>query len=308
VIGYVFVAVAAIGWGLWPLVLRHAPMAPELQSAIVMLVITIASAPLVLLVKDRVEARADLRAWLGIVWLGIADSANVGLFFAAYQRTTVAVAVLTHYLTPIFVAVAAPIVLGERLGRRTAVAVAIAFTGLVLLLEPWRADLSRSDLLGAALGAGSAVFYASNVVMNKRLSPFFSGSELMFFHGLVGVPLLWAFVPRGALSAAAAVPHAFAAVVGGAVAIGAIGGLLFVWGLRKIAASHASVLTLLEPLVAVTTAMIFLGQRIGPVPLGGGALILLGAGLVVSPRFARGDRVLSSCIDIDVEIETETTE
>jgi drug/metabolite transporter (DMT)-like permease len=308
VIGYVFVAMAAIGWGLWPLVLSHAPMAPELQSAIVMLVITVVSAPLVFVLKDRVRAPAGLRAWLGIVWLGIADSANVGLFFAAYQRTSVAIAVLTHYLTPIFVALAAPLALGERLGRRTVVAVAIAFSGLVLLLEPWRADVSRSDLLGAALGAGSALFYASNVIMNKRLAPVFSGSELMFFHGLVGVPLLWAFVLYGACARAralSAVPtSALGAVVGGSVVLGALGGLLFVWGLRRVAASHASILTLLEPLVAVTTATIFLGQRIGPVPLGGGALILVGAGVVVSPRFTREDRVRSPTDQFDLETET----
>jgi drug/metabolite transporter (DMT)-like permease len=177
--------------------------------------------------------------------------------------------------------------------------VAIAFAGLVLLLEPWRADLSTGDLLGAALGGGSAVFYASNVIMNKRLSRVFSGSELMFFHGLVAVPLLWAFVPRGALSAARADPSALGAILAGGLGIGALCGLSFVWGLRRIAASHASILTLLEPLVAVTTAVAFLHQRIGVAPLGGGALILVGAGLVVSPRFAREDRVLSP-----LEIET----
>jgi drug/metabolite transporter (DMT)-like permease len=264
-------------------------MDPWLQSTIVMVVVSLAGLPLMR--RDRVPVRAKLGDWLAVAWLGVADAGNVGLFFAAYQRTSVAIAVLTHYLTPIFVALAAPLVLGETLGRRTRAAVAIAFTGLVLLLEPWRADFATNDVVGALLGAGSAVFYASNVLVNKRLVPVFSAAELMFFHGLVGGPLLWAFVPRGAVATASG--EAIAIVLAGALGIGTFGGYLFLWGLRRVKASHASVLTLLEPFVAVTTAALFLRQRIGVVPLGGGTLILIGAAIVVSTRLdGSEDRVV----------------
>jgi drug/metabolite transporter (DMT)-like permease len=272
-------------------------MAPELQSAIVMLGCTLASGLLV--PRDRLAARARPRVmkdWLGIAFLGVADAANVGLFFAAYQRTTVAIAVLTHYLTPIFVALAAPFLLKERFAGRTLGAVAIAFVGLILLLEPWRSEPSGNDLMGAALGAGSALFYASQVLVNKRLTTVFSGSELMFFHGLVGVPILWAFVPAGALAVAPASGLGILAVA--SVGIGALSGLMFVWGLRRIAASHASILALLEPFVAVLTAGIFLQQRIGGAPLGGGVLILGGAVLVVTARVDRRQDGIESRIEV----------
>jgi drug/metabolite transporter (DMT)-like permease len=281
--GYLLVAAAAVGWGMWPLVLRQATMAAELESAIVMLVITILSLPLVL--RDRVRTRATPRDWLGIVWLGIADSGNVAFFFAAYQRTTVAIAVLTHYLTPIFVAVLAPFVLGEQIRRRTALSVVLAMTGLVVLLDPFRREnggLGDNDLIGAALGAGSAVFYASNVLVTKRIAPVFSGSELLFFHGLVGTPLLFAFVPRAAYAGVSSA--SFAVVIAGSIVIGAGCGLMFVSGLRRIAASHASILTLLEPFVAVTSAVVFLGERFGPLQIAGGTLVLIGAVLVVPSR------------------------
>lgn len=278
--GYALVAGAAVGWGAWPLILRHAPMPASLQSAIMMLVICLASVPVML--RDRLAAKAKPIHWLGVAWLGVADALNVALFFAAYQRTTVAIAVLTHYLTPIFVAASAPLFLGERLHPRTGAAVTIAFAGLLLLLEPWRGDLSPSDLVGAAFGAGSAVFYASNVLVNKRLAHVFSASELMFFHGFVAIPLLWLLVPPGAL--AAAPRSAIAVVVLGAIGPGAIGGLAFVWGLRRIAASHASILTLLEPFVAVVVGAAFLGQGVGLVSVVGGALILTGAMLAVATR------------------------
>lgn len=280
-LGHALVAGAAVGWGTWPLILRQAPMPASLQSAIMMMVMCLASLPVMR--RDRVAAKARPVHWLGVAWLGVGDALNVGLFFAAYQRTTVAITVLTHYLAPIFVAALAPLVLRERSHVRTGVAVAIAFAGLTLLLQPWRADLSPDDLVGAAFGAGSAVFYASNVLVNKRLAHVFSASELMFFHGFVAVPLLWLFVPRGAVDAAA--PWSMAVVALGALGPGAVGGLAFVWGLRRIAASHAAILTLLEPFVAVLLGAVVLGQQVNGVALGGGALILIGAVLVVaSPR------------------------
>jgi len=272
------IAIAASGWGTWPLILKRAPMPASLQSAIVMLVITIASFPFML--RDRVRMRASWRQWLAVAWLGVSDAGNIGTFFAAYQRTSVAIAVLTHYLTPILVAVLAPAVVRERPSARTFGAVAISFAGLVLLLEPWRAGLSREDLIGAALGSASAFFYASNVLVNKRLTAVFSGSEMMFFHGLVTVPILFAFVPGSEYGLVS--QQALGTVVLGALGPGTLSGLLFVWGLRRVAASHASVLTLLEPFVAVVLAAAVLGEGIGILPIAGGLLIIAGAAVVVT--------------------------
>lgn len=280
-IGYALVAIAATGWGTWPLILRHAPMNASLQSLIVMTTLVLASLP-IMLRGDRVSAKASLRHWLGVGWLGVADSLNIALFFEAYQRTTVAIAVLTHYLTPIFVALASPFVLRERMTLRAMMSVAISSFGLVLLLEPWRTDLSRSDVIGALLGSASAVFYASNVLVNKRLMHVFSASELMFFHGFVAIPFLWLLVPSGAFAATST--KALLVVLAGSLGPGAASGLSFVWGLRRIPASHASILTLLEPFVAVLSATLFLGQSVKLTPSFGGVLILIGAVVVVTGR------------------------
>jgi drug/metabolite transporter (DMT)-like permease len=275
--GYALIASAACGWGLWPLVLRHAVMPAAMQAAIMMTVLTLVSGPIML--RDRFAAKATRSDWLLVGWLGVSDALNTILFFAAYQRTSVAIAVLTHYLTPIFIALAAPFVVHEKLGPRTKVAVAISFAGLFLLLAPWRDGISSNDALGAALGAGSAVFYASNVLTNKRIAQVFSGSEMMFFHGLVGTPVLWALVPREAFRDTET--SSLLVVLAGSLALGSFGGLAFSWGLKRIKASHASVLTLLEPFVAVVTAAVFLAQSVGVASILGGFLILGGAGLVV---------------------------
>jgi drug/metabolite transporter (DMT)-like permease len=253
-------------------------MSAALESSILMVVMALVSAPLML--RDRVARKATGLQWLGAAWLGVGDAMNAFFFFRAYQTTSVAVAVLTHYLTPLFVAVAAPILLGERPTSRTAVSVLVGFAGLALLLQPWDAASRPHDVLGAIFGATSAVFYASNVLVTKRLTPVFSGSEQIFFHCLVALPLLAVLVPHGEWGAID--PRAAGIVVLGSLLPGTMGGLFFNWGLRRIAASRASTLTLLEPLVAVVVGVAAFGERVGAASIVGGGMILAGAAIVMS--------------------------
>jgi drug/metabolite transporter (DMT)-like permease len=255
-------------------------MPTVLQSAIVMAVITLVSGLASL--RDRVARRAPWRARAWVAWLGVADALNVLLFFAAY-KLTIAVSVLTHYLTPVLVAIASPLVLRERMTARTAIAVALSFGGLTAMLVRSGNPSSEGVMLqSAALGAGSAVFYATNVVVNKFVVGAFSTSEVMFWHGVVATPFLSAFVPRGAW--AAVDPHAATFLAVASLGPGAFAGLAFVWGLRHMPATHASTLTLLEPLVSVLLGAAVFGERLSPSALAGGMGILLGALLVLRDR------------------------
>jgi drug/metabolite transporter (DMT)-like permease len=277
---YACVVLAACSWGTWPLILRRAdaiaPMDPAVTSTIVMAVMTLIGFAMTL--RDRAPGKASLRAWGGMAILGVADALNVLLLFWAYRVTSVAIAVLTHYLTPIFVAIAAPFALGERWSGKTAAAVAVAFGGLVLLLEPWGAPAPHA-WVGAALGTGSAVFYATNVIVDKRILGPFSASELLAYHGVLATPLLALFAPAGAWSALDG--HALAIVAVGAVGPGALAALLFLVGLRALPASHVSTLALLEPFVAVLLGATFLAEPLRPLSCVGGVLILGGAAAVV---------------------------
>jgi drug/metabolite transporter (DMT)-like permease len=274
---YASVAIAAVAWGTWGLAIRRTeamgPMPTSLESTIVMAVTTAVTG--VMSLRDRVARRATWRARGWVAALGVADAFNVLLFFAAY-KITIGVAVLAHYLTPILVAIASPLFLRERLTRRTVLAIAASFAGLAVMLAPSDHPAGMAAVwTSAAFGAGSAIFYASNVVMNKFVVDQFSTSETMFWHGVVATPLLAAFVPRAAWAAIDARAAVFLAVV--SIGPGALAGAAFVWGLRRMPAAHASALTLLEPLVSVLIGAALFGESLGGRGLVGGALILGGA-------------------------------
>jgi drug/metabolite transporter (DMT)-like permease len=292
---YAAVALAACAWGTWGLVIRHTEalgsMPTSLESTIVMAVITAVSGLASL--RDRIARPAPWRARACVAWLGVSDAMNVLLFFAAY-KLTIAVSVLTHYLTPIFVALAAPLLLRERMAPRTALAIAVSFAGLAVMLVPAGAG-GGAMWASAALGAGSAVFYASNVITNKLVVDAFSTSETMFWHGVIATPFLAAFVPPSAWSAVD--PRAASFLTLASIGPGALAGLLFVWGLRKMPAAHASTLTLLEPVVSIVSGAALLGEPLGARSVAGGALILAGSVTVMtapvsaaaSPRSTRPD-------------------
>ena len=277
------VAIAACSWGTWRFVLLAAEkLAPGLdarvEGAVVMLVITLFAFGAMAFEKREPRVRT-LRDWAGVAWLGVADAMNVVLLFVAYSKTSVAIAVTTHYLAPIFVAVGAPLVLREEEKKGARLAALGGLAGLALLLRPWSSELRAADVLGAAAGAGSAFFYASNVLTNKTLVRKFTPIELMAWHGVIATPLLVAIAPF----------HEFGKLtVGGAVMLtiggigpGALGGIFFIWALETIRAADASTLTLLEPLVAVGIAVFAYGEHLAAISWLGASIILICAGAVM---------------------------
>jgi drug/metabolite transporter (DMT)-like permease len=132
----------------------------------------------------------------------------------------------------------------------------------------------------AALGAGSAVFYASNVLVNKAVVGSFSTSQAMFWHGVVATLVGLLMVPPSAWAEINPRAVAYLAIV--AIGPGALGGLAFVWGLRRMPAAHASTLTLLEPVVSLVLGAVVLGERVGAWAILGGSMILGAAVLVMT--------------------------
>jgi drug/metabolite transporter (DMT)-like permease len=285
------VAVAAIAWGTWSIFLRPVSIDARWSSAIALTAVTLAAAPLLFDRRHRGPQHGPPRAaaeWGWIVALGGVDALNVGCFFGAMARTTVAVAVLTHYLAPLFVAIAAPRFLGTEPRRGTTLLATIALVGLALVLEPWRArggvDASHT-WEGAFLGATSAVFYAANVLITKRIGGRFTPVEQLVYHAAISAPLLAvaAVVGGAALPSVDAVVRVAAA---GAV-VGAVAGLLFLRGLARIPAEQASMLTFLEPLTAVLVGWLHWHEAQSPLALLGGVVVLTaGAATVVSAEFS----------------------
>ena len=287
---YLQVALAATAWGTWSLFLRPAAVDARWSSAIMLGVVAVVCAPLLLRRAARGPGSGPPRRlgeWGSIALLGVFDALNASLFFAAMAETTVAIAVLSHYLAPLLVALSAPSALGTPRDRRAVPLATLAGLGLALVLEPWRfgAHAAGRPLLGALLGAGSAIFYAANVLLTKRMRDRFTAEEQLVWHSVLSTVLLVA----AALALHAPLPSANGlrtVAIAGAV-IGASAGLLFLYGLRRIPAEHAGMLTFLEPLTAVVVAWLAWGERPGALALVGALLVVTSGALAIRTGDAR---------------------
>jgi len=267
------VVAAAAGWGTWSLFLYPTHLPATVTTPIMFFVMALGAIPLVL---REPAARWDRRAlWLLLANTGF-DLLNVLAFFGAMNRTTVAIAVLTHYAAPILIALAAPLIDGVTTrGARPAAVVALA--GLVIVLEPWHSPAAGA-LPGAALGFASAVCYAGNVFTVRRLAAQVGAARAICVHSLLAAAITLPFaLPDVGLVTGEALGY----LVAGSILIGTGSGVLFVVGLGRIGAARAGVLAFAEPLVAVCVGALAWAQPLGPIAAAGGALVLA-AGIHVS--------------------------
>ena len=268
------VALSAASWGTWSLFLRPAELPAATAGALVLVVMAIATLPAALRAPPVVWDRATVRL---LAANAVIDAVNVLTFFAAMQTTTVAIAVLTHYLAPVLVALAAPRVDGHAV-RGAVPASLVAVGGLALVLEPWRVDAAP---LGAILGATSAVAYAGNVFVVRRLGQRIGAARAVSYHSMGSAVLM---APFAIAAGGSPTVGGLAWLTVGAILTGAIAGAAFVWGVARIGAARAAMLSYLEPLVAVAVGALAWHEPLGRFALVGGALVIA-SGLYV----ARGD-------------------
>lgn len=192
-------------------------------------------------------------------------------------------ATITAFVAGLYAIVAAlfaPIVLRERLERRALAGFIVALAGTVLLAE---LNPSPDTAGGLAAGGVAAVSYGLYLVLIRRWSAAIdvgpvgvslaTGSTatigLLIFLGL--------FDPNAARVGVATTSVAVATVW--LACVTAFGPLLATAALRRVEASVASSMLLLNPITATILAVILLGERPSPAQLFGGLLVLLGMAL-----------------------------
>jgi drug/metabolite transporter, DME family len=214
-----------------------------------------------------------------LIALGIVQAAHWWLFFETVKRGSVALAVLTFYTAPIFLAVLAPIFLPEKLSNVALGALVPGGIGIALVaLEG--ADGHAFGLLAVACGLGSALTFAVLLVLSKRLlHAHVPPLTVAFWDCLVGmIAISPALFFAGTVLPADAGEWVAVLVLG--IGLTGLSTLAYASLLRHTTAQAAGILTFLEPVSAVVLAWAFLGESLSTQALVGGALVLL-AGLAV---------------------------
>ncbi len=199
------------------------------------------------------------------------------LQFEGLARTTASSAALLVAVAPPLLAVSAALVDGERADRATWAAVALSAVGVVLLVG---APGPGRTLLGDALCALSMVGATAWTLVSRRLARRIGALPAVALQFAVGAGLvtLLALARDGvpALPSAAA----WGAVVFLGLGCTALTFVLWNWGLMHIEAARAGVIANVEPVVGTLIGVLWLGDRLGPLSVVGGALLVVAAVVV----------------------------
>jgi drug/metabolite transporter (DMT)-like permease len=231
-----------------------------------------------------------------IVALGVGGLALVQWsYFFAIHRIAIGIALVIQFVGPILVALWARFVYGEEVRARIWVALALALTGLLLIVQVWQAN--RPDAAGLAAAALAAVTYAAYILLAEkgagRRDPISLSAWAFLFATLFWSLLApwWNFPgqrveERVSLLGNLGSSHLpIWALTAWMVVLGTIVPFaLVVAALQRISATRVGITAMLEPVVAIVVAWAWLGESLNAVQLSGAAVTLAGVSLALSSR------------------------
>jgi drug/metabolite transporter (DMT)-like permease len=206
-----------------------------------------------------------------------------GLFFAgdlavwhwSILFTSVANSTLLANFAPIFVALGAWWLFGQRVSRAFLAAMTIALVGTSITVgTSFRVSLQH--LWGDALGLITAVFYAGYILTVKQLREECSVATIMAWGGAV---TSLALLPIAIFSGEAIMPptwYGWIVLLALALISQVSGQSLIAYALAHLPAAFSSVGLLLQPVMATIFAWFILGETLQPWQAIGGGLVLLG--------------------------------
>ncbi|GAB3440439.1 DMT family transporter [Streptomonospora sediminis] len=269
------VALAAAMWG--TSALMRDPLAQVLPAATIVFyehaVIAVLLLPW-LVPALRALAGAGPAVIAAVVVVGGGSSAlATTLFTMAFAAGDPITPQVLQKLQPVFAIVLAVVLLGERLAPRFAIYALPALAGAWLLAFPDPLAVSVRDAQGAALAVGAALLWAAGTVLGRL-----AGTRLAFMHVTalrftIGMPVALAIALSSGSSLAIGAGQlpllVLLALIPGLLAL-----TLYYWGLRRTAASRATVAELAFPLVSAAVGAGLLGSDLAWSQWAGGAVVL----------------------------------
>lgn len=211
---------------------------------------------------------------------GIAIGVNWILLFESYKYIPVSTATLCYYLSPVFVTMASPVILKEKLTGTKIACIGAALLGMVLISGVLQGnDGADSQFTGILLGCGAAVLYASVVLINKFIKDIPANDCTVMQLGTVAVVLLPYVLLTENLAAIewSAVNLAMLVFVG--IVHTGIAYKLYFGAVPFVEGQTIALLSYIDPVITIVLAAIVLGEPLTIYSVVG-AVLILGSTLV----------------------------
>ncbi len=203
--------------------------------------------------------------------------------FTAFGLIPIALALMLFYTYPAGVTLVDLATGRERLSAPRVVALALSSAGVVLVLVG-SMDTSTGlavDALGIVLGLGAAacqVVFVSVSRTGYRSVPADAATLVILATSMVGAFTIALIGGQGAgLVTPFRDPGIWPVLLAAGILAAGVSSVLFLSAIRLIGGTRTGILMLIEPVVGVLLAALWLGEQLAPVQVLGGALVLAGA-------------------------------
>lgn len=227
-----------------------------------------------LLTKQKLHLRAIKKELVLLFLSGAAMGVNWILLFESYKYTTVSVATLCYYFAPVLVTLACPILFREKMGAKQWLCFTFSTVGLVLITVNGSMSGGTQHIKGILFGLSAAVFYATVVLLNKYIKKV-EGIPRTFWQFISAVIILVPYVllTDGVNISSLDTSGWVSLLVVGLIHTG-VTYCMYFSSLKELSGQTASVLSYIDPLVAVLVSVTLLGEKLTVLQIIGGILIL----------------------------------
>lgn len=229
--------------------------------------------------KQKIDFKEIKKELLLLLLSGVAMGINWILLFEAYKHTTISAATLSYYFAPVIVTVACPILFKEKMTWKQLLCFVMSTVGLVLIIgfeggKGGSGNGGNAHLIGVLFGLGAAFFYATVILLNKCIKKV-AGIQRTYFQFLAAIVILIPYVlcTSGVNLGGLDTKGWICLVIVGVVHTG-ITYCMYFSALKELKGQEVSILSYLDPLVAVLGSVLILGEGMGILQVIGGILIL----------------------------------
>ena len=230
---------------------------------------------MILIKKDKISFKAIKSNLFYLCLSGAFIGINWILLFESYQYTSVATATLCYYMAPVFVVIASPFLFKEKITLKKVICVVIALVGMVLvsgILETGFTGIG--ELKGILLGLGAAAFYASGIVLNKKIKnvPIYDKTIVQLTSAATVLVPYSILVEDNSASKIEPIVIVMLLVVG--VLHTGFSYALYFGSIEKLNTQTVAIFSYIDPIVAIILSALLLKEDLGVLGIVGAVLIL----------------------------------
>ncbi len=212
------------------------------------------------------------------IWMFLGTGIASFMFFnicymSSITENSLSVACILMYTSPVWVSIISYFVFKEKFNKIKVLSLVICLSGCVLTCLSSTLKLTK---IGLIYGIFSGIGYALYSIFGKIASKKYNSYTIVFYTFLFSFAALLPFCNAPGIIAKTSSIKTFALLVGISIINTLLPYLLYTFGLSRINAGKASVISIIEPVASAVTGLVFFGEVVGILGIIGIFFVIIG--------------------------------